>query len=69
MASSVQTDGDDEPLKEILWPPNLEDISALRRLAVIKESWTAVADAIRIHDEAGEERLRYTYLDYENDSR
>jgi hypothetical protein len=55
-------------LREIVWPPNWEDKSTLRRLAVTGERWTAVADAVRILDEAGEERLRYTHFDFRDES-
>jgi hypothetical protein len=56
-------------LREIVWPPNLEDRSALRRLAVTDSDdggpkWTAEADAVRILDDVGKERLRYTRVDY-----
>ena len=51
-------------LREIVWPPNWEDRSALRRLVVTDEKWTAVADAVRILDDAGEERLRYTHVEF-----
>jgi hypothetical protein len=59
-------------LREILWPRNLEDRSALRKLAVIDSDgegakWTIEADAVRILDEAGKERLRYTRFDYESE--
>jgi hypothetical protein len=56
-------------LKEIVWPPNLEDRSALRGLAVTDEKWTAVADAVRVLDDVGEERLRYTHFDFKNEGR
>ena len=56
-------------IREIVWPPKLEDRSALRRLAVTDEKWTALADAVRILDDAGDERLRYTHSDFENENR
>jgi hypothetical protein len=56
-------------LREIVWPPNLEEISKLRMLAVTdsdggEPKWTAEADAVRILDDRGKERLRYTRFDY-----
>jgi hypothetical protein len=54
-------------LREIVWPPNWEDRSALRRLVVTDEKWTAVADAVRILDDAREERLRYTHVEFESE--
>jgi hypothetical protein len=56
-------------LREIVWPPNLEDRSALRRLAVTDgddrgPKWTVEADAVRILDDVGKERLRYTRFDH-----
>ena len=59
-------------LREIVWPPDLEDRSALRRLAVTDVTdgddggpkWTAEADAVRILDDVGKERLRYTRVDH-----
>jgi hypothetical protein len=61
-------------LREVVWPPNLEDISKLRRLAVTESDgtephWTAEADAVRILDETGKERLRYTRFDYMSESK
>jgi hypothetical protein len=56
-------------LREIVWPPDLEDRSALRRLAVTDSDdrgpmRTAEADAIRIIDDVGNERLRCTRFDH-----
>jgi hypothetical protein len=55
-------------LREILWPPNFEDRSALRKLAVTDSDrgpkLTVEADVVRILDDARKERLRYTRFDY-----
>ena len=61
-------------LREIVWPPNLEDLSKLRKLAVTESDgrepkWTAEADAVRILDDTGKERLRYTRFDYMRESK
>jgi hypothetical protein len=60
-------------LREILWPPDLEDRHELRRLAVTDSDgtgpkWTAEADAVRVLDYARQERLRYTRLDFLRES-
>jgi len=34
---------------------------------VTDEKWTAVADAVRILDDAGEERLRYSHVEFESE--
>ena len=60
-------------LREILWPPDLEDRDELRGLAVTDSDgtgpkWTAEADAVRVLDYARQKRLRYTRLDFLRES-
>ncbi len=60
-------------LREIVWPPDLEDRHELRRLAVTDgegkgPKWTAEADAVRVLDGTRQERLRYTRLDFLRES-
>jgi len=72
VAQNILTETATQPvfvLREIIWPPDLEDRHALRRLAVTDKDgkgpkWTVEADAVRVLDGARRERLRYTRVDF-----
>jgi hypothetical protein len=48
-------------LREIVWPPNLEDRSALRRLAVTDLSYPLIFSRAKMQLEVGISRRRLSY--------